>query len=114
MKPIKAFTPIAMWTLRIVILLLVYTISFPIVFNTKPAFDIAFIFHLLFLIFGILIFIGGFLKKHTMTVIFSIAMAALSFYKILDIFSFNFSYLWLLYSFSFATSLLFLSIGNKK
>jgi hypothetical protein len=49
-----------------------------------------------------------------MTLISSIALATLSFYKILDIFTLNFSYLWLLYGFSFATALLFLSIGNKK
>jgi len=80
----------------------------------KPAFNIAFIFHLLFLISGIFLFIGGFLRKHTMTLISSIALATLSFYKILDIFTLNFSYLWLLYGFSFATALLFLSVGNKK
>ena len=114
MKPVKSFTPLALWVLRIMIILLVYSISFPIIFHMKPAFNIAFIFHLLFMISGIFLFIGGFLRKHTMTLISSIALATLSFYKILDIFTLNFSYLWLLYGFSFATALLFLSIGNKK
>jgi hypothetical protein len=83
MKPVKSLKSLSLWVIRIVLLLLVYTISLPIILNTKPAFNIIFIFHLLFFICGILIFIGGFFRKHTITVISSIALAALSFYKII-------------------------------
>jgi hypothetical protein len=43
----------------------------------------------------------------------SIALATLSFYRILDIFTLNFSYLWLLYGFSLLLHYYILSVGIK-
>jgi hypothetical protein len=73
MEPLKFAYPLSNWLLRVAMLILVYVCFF----GTLRAFDyhhlhfwIAFGFGL----FTVLLFIGGFMKKHTLTIISAIIL----------------------------------------
>ncbi len=111
MKPFTAFSGIARWVLRITILMVVFTQYY----DTFMAFKLdsfAFYVAAVFIIFGVLLLIGGFLSKHDLTVVSglllvmaSIYMGFVSFDGITGEFASN-----LLLG---AAALLFLTEGNK-
>ncbi|MGM0611888.1 MAG: hypothetical protein ACQESM_00105 [Bacteroidota bacterium] len=112
MKPVKSLFPLFSWLIRIAILLAVYTRFFhllkPMNFSSV-SFYIAAAFHL----FALLLFFGGFAKKHTLTILSGLIIAGLSIYQILQlgfVINNNLSFYGLLLS----GSLLFVAIGNKK
>ncbi|MGD2033675.1 MAG: hypothetical protein PVF73_01365 [Bacteroidales bacterium] len=77
MEPIRSLVPLAKWLLRIAVALIVYTqfLSTALSFS----FDNAYYFlALAMVIFAILLVVGGFLKKHSMTVISGLVLLVLS------------------------------------
>ncbi|OFX89165.1 MAG: hypothetical protein A2W99_01780 [Bacteroidetes bacterium GWF2_33_16] len=73
MKPIKALFTFSTWLMRFAILLFIAiryweTLAF---FNLK---SVMFYVSLLFILFGFLLFIGGFLKKERLTILSSIVL----------------------------------------
>lgn len=73
MKPVKKLQPLSIWLMRLaatLFILLAYYNTF-ITFNTS---SITFYLSSVFLVFGILLFVGGFLKTSKLTVISSIIL----------------------------------------
>jgi hypothetical protein len=112
MNPWKSFTGLASWVMRIAITLVIFAHFF----NAFMGFNfqtLGFIIAAVFIVFGVLIFVGGFLSKHTLTVLSALVLlflSALQAYWAFNGVTSTFSF-WLLMC---AASLYFLSNGNKK
>ncbi len=111
MKPLNTFSGIAKWVLRIAILMVVFTKYYDtfMLFNLN---SLAFYVSAIFIVFGVLLFIGGFLSKPNLTVISAlflllafVYMSVISFDGITEQFAIN--------VLGGAVALLFLADGNK-
>lgn len=115
MKPIKTFALIASWSLRISILLFMIAMYWGdfknINFQHLTAYTlIVFVFCL----FGILLFIGGFQKNASLTVISAIVVFLIAIYFLVTTYSgsiLNINFL--IYIFPFSIALYFVSNGNN-
>ncbi|MFT3739663.1 MAG: hypothetical protein QM786_12965 [Breznakibacter sp.] len=67
MNPVKSFVPTSAWLLRICVLVLVYQKYFD-TFLTFSMKGVYFFFALSFVVFAVLLFIGGFINKHWLSV----------------------------------------------
>jgi hypothetical protein len=68
MNPVKSFVPTSAWLLRIVILVLVYQKYFDtmLTFTMK---GVDYFIALAFVVFAVLLFVGGFINKHFLSII---------------------------------------------
>jgi len=68
MNPVKSFVPTSAWLLRTVVLVLVYQKYFDtaITFTMK---GVDYFITLAFVVFAVLLFIGGFINKHFLSII---------------------------------------------
>jgi len=76
MKPIKSIGPLAAWMLRLGVLLMIVAMVNPII----QQFDVGRIHHIIsavLALFGILLFVGGFFKTSTLTMISGIVIMLL-------------------------------------
>jgi hypothetical protein len=80
MKPIKLLSPVAEWLMRsgIVLFALLYYLEILEVKNFK---SVMFYISLGFMLFGFLLFIGGFIRKTPITIISSFALIILTGYQ---------------------------------
>ncbi len=79
MKPWTALTGFAKWLLRISVLLVIFTQYYDIFMGFKPD-TIAFYVSAIYIVFGVLLFAGGFLSKHNLTVISALLLLLVSIY----------------------------------
>lgn len=86
MKPLKSGLTFANWLLRIALGIYVAVLFVP-AFKDFNYSDKTFYIALSFIVFGILLFIGGFSPKPTLTVISGLIITGLSLYKIISLFS---------------------------
>lgn len=111
MKPLKSLEPFSKWLLRIGVLLFVIAHYWDdlkaMEFKTVHSFLIV-----LFFIFGAGLFIGGFKKNGTLTVISGMLVFAISGYFVFRGFSGIFDQDLLLFIFPASVGLFFLSKGN--
>lgn len=84
MNPAKSLLAVFYWMLRIAILFVVYTRFFDIleVFNTST---VIFYIAAAYILFTLLLFLGGFFRKHTLTIISGLFIAGLSVYQMIQI-----------------------------
>jgi hypothetical protein len=77
MEPMKSFMPLAKWLFRIAVALIVYSafLDTALTFSFKGT---GFYLALLMVIFSVLLIIGAFLKKSSMTVISGLAILVVS------------------------------------
>ncbi len=68
MKPVKGTIPFAKWLLRLAPLFIIYLISFKVI-KTWNFSDINYLILLGLAVFSVLLIIGGFTRKHSLTVI---------------------------------------------
>ena len=112
MKPIKFLFPFAIWLFRIAILLFALTVYF----ETFKAFNfssMSFYIALLFIIFSLLLFVGGFFADAKLTVISALILCLVCGYQIIMLrtaFDYNLAVYIVLGSILFY----FLTAGNKK
>lgn len=85
MKPIKSLLPLAIWLMRIGLILFAYTHYFDTIKNFDYE-NLNFYVALLFCIFSALIFITGFVSKPTITVISGLVLAIISVYNLVKLF----------------------------
>jgi hypothetical protein len=85
MKPMKAAVPFAKWLLRIALLAFVLVMFFDTA-STLNLKSTRVIVAMLYILFAILLFIGGFTAKATLTVISGLVIFILSVYKIAVLF----------------------------
>ena len=111
MNPWKRFTGLASWMMRIAMVLVIIANFFD-TFMTFEVTQLRFFIALSFLVFGALLFIGGFLSKHSLTVVSALILfglsaiqAFLTYEGVTDTFAF-----WLMTA---TVSIYFVSNGNK-
>ena len=115
MKPLKSLGIISRWFLRTSILLFVIALFFPIAkqinFNHLSVYVLlAFIYCL----FGILLFIGGFHKNSSLTVISSLIVFLISVYFIVSNYGASIlDFKFIIYMFPLSISLFFMANGNN-
>lgn len=111
MKPLKSLEPLSKWLLRAGVLLFVIIHYW----DTFKQFEIHNIYNLLillFFLFGVLLFIGGFRKNGSLTVISGLLIFAISAYFVIRGFNGVFDKDLLFFIFPASTGLFFLSKGN--
>lgn len=113
MKPAKTFYPISQWILRIAIL----GMSYAFFFNTFLKFNyktLDFWTNTLMILFSVLIFFGGFSKKHTLTVVSGMLLMLGAIYFIVMYYLNSFSTGSAIYGVFAALGFYFFTAGNKK
>lgn len=84
MQPIKALMPVSIWLMRVGLLLYAYEEYFQR-FSKFQLSKVEFYIAALFLIFSAIIFVTGFVKKATLTVISGFIITFISIYNILNV-----------------------------
>jgi hypothetical protein len=113
MEPLKFAFPISTWLLRVAILILVYIIFFT-TFRSFHFESLEFWIASAFALFSILLFVGGFIKSHTLTVVSGIALALGCGYMIFMHFVFNEGGFVAIFGVFGALALYFATSGNRK
>jgi hypothetical protein len=112
MKPVKGLQPFATWLMRLAVAFFVF-ITF---FTTLKGFEyksIQFYVALVYILFGTLLFIGGFMSKPGITVFSGLMLFLVSVYKIIMLFSDGFDPVLALYFLIATVALYFVTAGNK-
>lgn len=112
MSPARSLFPLITWLLRLVILFVVYT-RFAGIIEAFQTSDLIFFIALAYALFALLLFFGGFLKKHTLTIVSGFFLAALSVYQMVRL-GFEIGNNLSFYALLATTGLLFVGLGNKK
>lgn len=112
MKPLKGIVPLAMWLMRIAILLFVYVAFFESI-NLLNFKVLEFYISAAFTLFSVLLLVGGFLKTSSLTVISALFLFILSIYKIVDISSGGLGLTLAMFGLFATISLFFMAAGNK-
>ncbi|HNW90014.1 MAG TPA: hypothetical protein PKN48_10145 [Bacteroidales bacterium] len=113
MEPVKAFFSLSTWALRVAVLVLVYMIFYgPL--STLDFKNVDFLIAAGFALFSILLFIGGFMNKSTMTIITSGILMLGCAYEIVMHYGFQKSRFVAVYFVFGAIALFFFANGNKK
>lgn len=82
MKPIKSFVPVAQWLMRITVALILFNLYFHRIDDLNFT-SVEWLVSVLLVIFSALLVIGGFLKKHSTTVVSGLVISILSLIMIL-------------------------------
>jgi len=114
MKPVKILTFPSFWLLRFSLLLVSYLFFIPQVI--RFSFDgIYYFVALLFVLFSVLICMGGVSKKPHITIYSGIVLFVLSAYQCVILFDLrNISAEWVIFLITSAIAMLFISTGNKR
>ena len=113
MQPFKFAFPFAVWVLRLSILLMVYMIFFG-TFRAFETNNVEFWIACGFGLFAVLLFVGGFLKSHNLTVISALILALACGYKVFMHFVFDQGSIVAVYGVFGAISVYFITAGNRK
>lgn len=113
MEPLKFASSASNWILRIAALILVYIIFF-VTYRSLNYQSIDFWVACGFGLFAGLLFIGGFMKKHNLTIISAIVLALGCTYQIFMHFAFQKGGFVAIYAVFGAIALYFAASGNKK
>jgi hypothetical protein len=112
MKPAKGLAQFASWLMRLALVFFVYVVFL----HTVKNFDfksIHFYLAAAFIVFGSLLFFGGFLSKPGITVFSGLILFFVSIYEIIILFSSGVSAELATYSVIATTTLYFVTSGNK-
>lgn len=115
MKPLKGILPVTIWLLRISVVIFAVTNFWPVIKTFSPN-GVYYFAASAFFIFSVLLFLGGFTAKSTMTVFSALALFLITLYMLFDLYNGFSLQVFLAYSpFLFVTSvaLLFAATGNK-
>ncbi|HOV10223.1 MAG TPA: hypothetical protein PLT47_00055 [Bacteroidales bacterium] len=113
MEPVKAFFSLSTWGLRIAVLVLIYIIFYGTL-STLEYKNTDFLIAAGFALFGILLFIGGFMNKSTMTIIAAVILMLGCAYEIVMHYGFQKGRFVAIYFVLGAIALFFFANGNKK
>ncbi len=112
MKPIKGILPFAMWLLRLSVLLFAFAYFFPEVKGLSFS-GLHYFIALAYVVFAVLLFVGGFTSKHTLTVFSGLMIFAISAYKLFDLFDLQTFTAFSPFVLVAVVGLLFAATGNK-
>lgn len=113
MEPIRTLFPMSTWLMRLAVLLLVY-ICFFTTYRTPDLNKTDFYIALGFGVSGMLLFVGGFLKKSGLTVISAALLFIGCLYKIITYYAFSHGRFVAIYGIFAAVTFFFIANGNKK
>ena len=115
MKPLKSLTNIACWTLRISVLLFMIVLFYPIVKEIDfQSLSLYILIAFLYFLFGVLLFVGGFQKNSSLTIISAIIVFLISIYFLISKYNGTIlSETYLVYIFPFSIALYFMANGNN-
>ena len=113
MRPAKGLFPFAAWMIRISMPVIAYT-TFLETVKTFDFGDLQFYLAAAFTLFSVFLFVGGFLTKHTLTMISALVLLGISLYEVFHFVSEKLNPIFALFMLTAAAMLLFLSIGNKR
>jgi hypothetical protein len=112
MKPVKALLPFATWLMRLAVAFFVF-VTFLHILKSFDLKSIHFYVAVVFIVFGTLLFIGGFMKKPGITVFSGLMLFFASVYKIILIFSAGLTTELAIFCIVATISLFFVTVGNK-
>lgn len=113
MKPAKGLYPFASWMLRISMILVAYVLFFETL--SHPDFkSVQFFIALGFVLFSVLLFIGGFMTKPDMTVISAIFLFGISAWECYYLISEKPGHILALFTVIASSMAIMVSVGNKK
>jgi hypothetical protein len=113
MRPVRSASGLAKWLLRIALFAHIFTLYFSTVkgFNFN---HLGFYIAVIYLLFAALLIIGGFVRKHTLTVLSGLIILLLSVFEMFRVFNGNIiSSQFIMYLLMASLGLFFLSKGNK-
>ncbi|MEI6764475.1 MAG: hypothetical protein WCM76_02470 [Bacteroidota bacterium] len=113
MEPIKTLFPLSTWMLRLAVLLIVY-ICFFVEYRTPNFSSTNFYIAVAFGFFGMLLFIGGFLKKSGLTMLSAALLFIGCLYKIISYYAFSHGRFVAIFGVFAAITFFFIANGNKK
>ncbi len=112
MKPLKTTIPLSRWMLRICLTAFVFFTYFN-TFMTMSFKSLGFYFAAIYIVFGALLMIGGFLPKHSLTVFSGLVIFILSVYQLIKSFTGEINEYLLVYLLPASIAFFFLSTGNN-
>jgi len=113
MRPAKGLFPFAAWMLRISMPVIAYT-TFLDTVKTFDFGELQFYIAMAFTLFSVFLFVGGFMSKHTLTMISALVLLGISLYEAFHFLTDNLNPTFALFLLTAAAMLLFLSVGNKR
>jgi hypothetical protein len=112
MKPAKGLSQFASWLMRLALIFFVYVV-FLHALKTFDLKSIHFYVAVVFIVFGSLLFVGGFMSKPGITVFSGLMLLFASIYEIIILFSEGVSAELATYTIIATTALYFVTSGNK-
>ncbi|MBN2349240.1 MAG: hypothetical protein JXJ22_10400 [Bacteroidales bacterium] len=112
MKPLKSARGLARWILRLSLIIVIFFANYTIFLNFNIK-SVGFYFSLIFLLSGLLLLVGGFLKDPSLTIISSLIILILSVYQLIKIFNGSIGEYLIDEFISVSLAFYFLSAGNK-
>jgi hypothetical protein len=113
MEPVRSLYALSTWLLRIALLVLVYIIFFTTL-RSPDVSSLPFWIAAGFALFSMMLFVGGFMKKSTMTVIAAVILGLGCLYKIVMYYAFDQGRFIAIFFVLGALSLFFFANGNKQ
>jgi hypothetical protein len=113
MQPLKFAASLANWSLRVAALVLVYIIFF-VTYRSFDLHSLDFWIACAFGVFAILLFAGGFMKKHSLTVFSAIVLVLGCLAQVFMHFAFGAGKFVAMYAVFAAIALYFAAFGNRK
>lgn len=112
MEPVRSLFPFATWILRVAVLAQMYMLFFTRLL-TLDIKNRHFLLALAFVFFGILLFFGGFFKKHTLTIISAAVILVGCAYQLVMFFAKDYTVPMIMYCVLGSLALFFFTNGNK-
>ncbi|MCF8332105.1 MAG: hypothetical protein K9H84_06605 [Bacteroidales bacterium] len=112
MKPAKSLFPVFLWIVRIAVVFAVY-VRFIGLIRSFETDEWSFYIAAAFGLFAVLLLLGGFSRKHNLTIISGLIIAVLSVYQMIQL-GFGIGQSMAFYGLMTSIGLLFVSLGNKK
>ncbi|MBN2485803.1 MAG: hypothetical protein JXB34_07490 [Bacteroidales bacterium] len=111
MKPLKSLQPLSKWLLRLAVAVIVYKsfLDYALTFEFK---GLLYFLALLIVLLTVLLFIGAFLKGHTLTMVSGLLLFALIVVKLFFVSGFSFNALLAVFPLA-ALSFYFFASGNS-
>lgn len=113
MKPLKGILPLSTWLMRIAIMLFVYLAFFDTIKSLQFK-SVDFFIALAFGVFSLLLFVGGFVKSQTLTVVSALILLIVSVFEIVDVSKAGLNATLSIFALVASISLYFLAAGNSK
>jgi hypothetical protein len=113
MEPVRSLYALSTWLLRVALLVLVYIIFFTTL-RSPDVNHVPFWIAAAYALFSMLLFVGGFMKKSTLTVISAVILGLGCGYKIVMYYFFDQGGFIAIYFVLAALSLFFFANGNKQ